>query len=103
MVDKDAPGELSLAAELYDSASGRHMTVKTTEPGVQCYTMNWGSKNAADHPHVQHNAICFEAQHYPNSINTPNFPSVVLDPGQLYQHTMLMRFTTEQPVATSKL
>jgi aldose 1-epimerase len=96
VVDKDADGDLALAAELFDSESGRHMTVRTTEPGVQCYTMNWGSKNADDHPHVQHNAICFEAQHYPNSINTPAFPTTVIKPGDVYTQKTVHNFTIRE-------
>ena len=86
---------LVLAAELYDEESGRHMSVFTTEPGVQVYTMNWASTNHdEDHPHTQHNAICFEAQHFPNSINTPSFPSTVLRPGQVYRQRTVHRFST---------
>ena len=82
-----------LAAELYDDVSGRHMRVLTTEPGVQVYTMNWASTDRKDHPHTQHNAICFEAQHYPNSINTPTFPSTVLRPGEVYRQKTVHQFS----------
>ena len=87
---------LVLAAELYDEASGRHMRVLTTEPGVQVYTMNWASTDKKDHPHTQHNAICFEAQHYPNSINTPAFPSTVLRPGEVYRQKTVHQFSVVQ-------
>jgi aldose 1-epimerase len=69
------------------------MTVATTEPGVQCYTFNWGSKDAAAAPHIQHNGICFEAQHYPDSINQPQFPTTVLRPGETYTQTTVHAFS----------
>eukprot|EP00939_MAST-03C_sp_MAST-3C-sp1_P003255 g3255.t1 len=94
--DDDANGldGLYIAAELYDEESGRYMSVETTEPGIQCYTMNWASEDPKDHPHTQHNAICFEAQHYPDSINKPEFPSTVLHPGETYRQTTTHRFFT---------
>lgn len=95
VISRDVGEEKKLvqAAELYDEESGRGMVVFTTEPGVQVYTMNWASTDFRnDHPHTQHNAICFEAQHYPNSINTPSFPDTVLRPGMIYTQKTVHRF-----------
>jgi aldose 1-epimerase len=81
------PGHPVLAAELYEPVSGRLLQTYTTEPGVQFYTsVNLdGSKKS---PHgVVYKAFmgaCFEAQHYPDSPNKPNFPSTVLNPGDTY-------------------
>ena len=69
------------------------MTVATTEPGVQIYTGNFLAKDAAQHPHVQHNAMCLETRHFPNAINTPSFPPVVLKPGETYHHHTVHKFT----------
>lgn len=90
--DGGGTGTLAPAAELHDPQSGRRMVVQTTEPGVQCYTMNWASTDPKDAPHVQHNAICFEAQHFPDSINKPAFPSTVLRPGEVYRQTTVHTF-----------
>eukprot|EP00940_MAST-03C_sp_MAST-3C-sp2_P000293 g293.t1 len=86
--------ECVMAAELYDEVSGRYMSVETTEPGIQCYTMNWASEDPRDHPHTMHNAICFEAQHFPDSINKAKFPSTILRPGETYRQTTVHRFCT---------
>ena len=40
------------------------------------------------------NGFCMEPQHYPDSPNRPEFPSVVLKPGQTYHNTIVYRFST---------
>jgi aldose 1-epimerase len=36
-----------------------------------------------------------EAQHYPDSINQPQFPSTLLKPGQAYRQTTVHKFSTK--------
>ncbi|MEV6164294.1 aldose epimerase family protein [Streptomyces sp. NPDC052052] len=76
------------AAELYDEASGRVLTVTTTEPGMQLYT--------ADHfdgqPFGPCAGIALETQHFPDSPNRPEFPSTVLRPGEEYVSTTVYGF-----------
>ena len=79
-------------ATLCDEISGRRMRILSSEPGVQLYTGNFLSKNNEDKPHVQHNAVCLETQHYPNSINEPKFPSVVLKPGSVFKSKTVHEF-----------
>lgn len=92
----DSGGEtLALAARAYEPGSGRVMEMLTTEPGVQFYTANFldGSvkgKGGAAYP--KHGAFCLEAQHFPDSVHQPNFPSVILSPGQVYTQTTIYRF-----------
>ena len=38
-------------------------------------------------------ACCLETQVFPNAVNTPSFPNVVLRPGETYRHTMIHRFS----------
>ena len=33
----------------------------------------------------QYGGLCLEAQHFPNAINEPTFPSIVLEPGEVYE------------------
>ena len=50
----------------------------TTEPGVQFYTGNFldGTLTGkGGFTYDIHTAFCLEAQHYPDSINHPEFPS----------------------------
>lgn len=89
-------GTLTLAARVFEPTTGRVMDVHTTHPGVQCYTGNFldGSiigKGGKVYP--KRCAFCLETQHYPDSPNKPNFPSVVLTPGQKYQHTTVFKFS----------
>ncbi|MGA5900057.1 aldose epimerase family protein [Streptomyces venetus] len=82
----DTPVEV---AELHDPASGRVLTVATTEPGLQLYT--------ADHlgePFAPGDGIALETQHFPDSPNRPDFPSTVLRPGGLYLSETVYGFGT---------
>ncbi|MCX5396793.1 aldose epimerase family protein [Streptomyces sp. NBC_00102] len=80
----DTPGGLAeVAAELYDAGSGRALTVRTTEPGIQLYTAD----HLGDGPFVPSAGIALETQHFPDSPNRPDFPSTVLRPGEEYVST----------------
>ena len=90
-------GELKLAARLKDPTSGRVMEILTTEPGVQFYTGNFlfGQKGKDGKVYEHRGALCLETQHYPDSINHPEFPSVVLRPGKTYRHSTVHKFSAE--------
>ncbi len=84
-----------LAARVHDPKSGRIMEVLTTEPGVQLYTANHldGRLIGVDKVvYVRHGALCLETQHYPDSVNHPNFPSVILRPGRSFASTTIFKF-----------
>lgn len=88
--------ELSLAATLYDPESGRQMEVYTTEPGIQFYSGNFldGSitgKNGV--VYGKRSGLCLETQHFPDSPNRPDFPSTVLNPGEVYRSKTVTVFT----------
>ncbi|MDR2848348.1 MAG: galactose mutarotase [Bacteroidales bacterium] len=83
-----------LAAELYDPQSGRLLQTYTTEPGVQFYTsvnLDGHKKNEKGIALTSFMGACFEAQHYPDSPNHPNFPSTVLNPGETYRQTTIYK------------
>jgi aldose 1-epimerase len=86
-------GELARAAVVSDPASGRTMEVFTNEPGVQLYTGNFLDESIVNGGHRQHSGFCLETQHFPDSPNRPDFPSVVLEPGETFQSTTLFRFS----------
>ena len=97
VLNKKEEGELSFAAKITEPVSGRTMEVYTTEPGVQVYTDNWADgykgQNGATFP--RRSAICFEAQHFPDSPNHPYFPSVVLNPEGKYTQKTIYKFGLE--------
>ena len=75
------------------------MEVLTTEPGVQFYSGNFldGTlKNRHGVPYNKHAAFCLETQHFPDSVNHPNFPTTVLQPGERYRSTTIYRFGAEK-------
>ena len=76
---------LVLAARASEPKSGRVMEVRTTEPGMQLYTGN----------HLKHGGVCLETQHYPDSVNRPNFPSAILRPGQTFKSATTFAFSVQ--------
>ena len=98
VLNKKEEGELSFAARLTEPMSGRIMEVYTTEPGVQLYTDNWADGYKGQHGATfpRRSAVCFEAQHFPDSPNHPYFPSVVLKPNQEYKQKTVYKFYTQK-------
>lgn len=94
VLNKKEEDELSFAARITEPVSSRTMEVYTTEPGVQVYSDNWADgykgQNGATFP--RRSAICFEAQHFPDSPNRPYFPSVILNPGEQYKQKTIYKF-----------
>ena len=88
---------LALAARVYEPKSGRVMEVHTTEPGVQLYTANFLNGSLTGKRGVvyrRHAGFCLETQHFPDSVNQPKFPSVILRPDQVYRQTTTHKFLT---------
>jgi len=89
----DYNGRLQKIAEVESSDSQLSMDVLTTEPGVQLYTSNSldligkGGKKYSNR-----SAFCLETQHFPNSPNRSDFPSVVLRPGEVYMSQTVYAF-----------
>jgi aldose 1-epimerase len=88
----------ALAARVREPKTGRVMEMLTTEPGVQFYTGNFldgkvKGKGGARYP--KHTGFCLEAQHYPDSVNHPNFPSIILTPGKTYSQTTIYKFSAK--------
>ncbi|MBI4660305.1 MAG: galactose mutarotase [Verrucomicrobia bacterium] len=90
-------GDLTLLARVSEATTGRVLEVLSTEPGLQFYTGNFldGSiTGKGGWVYAFRNGFCMEPQHYPDSPNQPNFPVVVLKPGQTYRNTIIYRFST---------
>jgi len=90
-------GEMALAARVYEPGSGRVLEVYTTEPGIQFYTGNFldgtlTAKNGGTY--ARRSGFCLETEHFPDSPNQKEFPSVVLNPGDQYVSRTTFKFST---------
>jgi len=91
-------GEFGLMARVVEPNSGRVMEVWSDEPGLQFYAGNFldGTLTGKDGKVYQRRyAFCMEPQHYPDSPNKPNWPSVELKPGQTYHNIIEYKFSAQ--------
>ncbi len=92
-------GMLGFAASAHSPATGIRMDVYTTQPGLQLYTGNFLAretvlgKGGCRYP--KYGGFCLETQHYPCAPSHPNFPSIVLRPGEEYHEATAYKFTLE--------
>jgi len=89
---------MRLAASAYEPTSGRLLEVFTDEPGIQLYTGNFlngtlPSKQGGTYAH--RTGFCLETEHYPDSPNQNDFPSVVLNPGETYITKTSFKFSVK--------
>lgn len=95
---KDDTTSLQLAARVVEPTSGRVLEVHTTQPGIQFYSGNFLDGTFAgtsQKVYRQGDALVLETQHFPDSPNQPSFPSTVLKPGETFQSTSVLTFSTE--------
>ncbi|KAI8475087.1 MAG: aldose-1-epimerase [Monoraphidium minutum] len=87
-----------LAAEVSEPTNGITMRVLTTAPGMQFYTGGFlsphlpGCKGGARYP--RYGGFAMETQGFPDAVNQPLFPSVVVRPGETYRHEVCYQFGT---------
>lgn len=89
---------IRLAATAYHPLNGLYLEVFTDEPGIQLYTGNFldgtlPAKGGGNYGY--RSGFCLETQHFPDSPNQPNFPSVVLNPGEKYNSKTIFKFSTK--------
>ena len=86
-----------LAARVYEPKTGRVLEMFTTEPGVQLYTANYLNMTQAKGgaAYGRHQGFCLEAQHFPDSVHHPSFPSTILKPGETYRQTTVYKFSVQ--------
>lgn len=78
------------AVQVREPVTGRTLDVWTDQPAVQLYTANHFDGTLigrGGRTYRQGDAVCFEAQHFPDSPNQPSFPSTVLRPGEGFTST----------------
>ncbi len=97
VINKKGEG-VELAATVVSPVTGIKLEVLTDQPGIQFYGGNFLDavvSGKSGKPYVFRSAFCLETQHYPDSPNKPEFPSVVLEPGQTYTHTCIYKFSVQ--------
>lgn len=96
----DRKGEgMEQACTVYDPASGRFLEVLTDQPGLQFYSGNFfdGSDVGSNgKPLIFRSSFALETQHFPDSPNHPEYPSILLNPGETYTHECIYRFSTKK-------
>ena len=95
----DTAGDISkVACELYSPFSGISLKVYTDEPGVQVYSGNFLDGSVVGKGGVTYgkrSGLCLETQHYPDSPNKAQWPSVELRPGDVYHSHCIFVFGTK--------
>ncbi|NIA29984.1 MAG: galactose-1-epimerase [Actinobacteria bacterium] len=90
--------EMGLVARVFEPTSGRVMEIYSTEPGVQFYSGNFldGSiTGKSGKVYRKYYGFCLEPQHFPDSPNKPQFPSVILNPGEKFESESIYKFYTK--------
>jgi aldose 1-epimerase len=89
------PGGAEPVATVYEPTTGRVLQVFTDQPGIQFYSGNFldGSIRGIGGHYHRHGAFCLETQDFPNSMNHPHFPSIILRPGETYRQFGLFKFS----------
>lgn len=83
-------------ASAYEPVSERLLEVFSDEPGIQFYSGNFldGTLPSKNNGVYQHRTgFCLETQHYPDSPNQKNFPSVRINPGEKYNSKTVFRLS----------
>jgi len=116
---KGTEQKLTFIAGVSHEQSGRTMEIYSDQPGVQFYTGNFipdpenkiypsGKTPASTAPnggkalngkggvqYSKHGGFALETQIYPDAVNHKNFPSVIVNPGDVYRHELVYRFGVE--------
>ncbi len=92
------PTAMRPVARLADPVSGRVVTLRANQPGVQFYSGVFldGTTRGKGRVHTLSSGLCLEPQAFPNAINVPGWrDQVVLEPRQTYRHEMVFGFSTD--------
>ncbi|WP_346862014.1 aldose epimerase family protein [uncultured Draconibacterium sp.] len=99
VLNKEKADEMTLAATVVEPVSGRKMEVFTEEPALQFYGGNFmdGSDTGKYGETFDfRESFALETQHLPDSPNQPQFPGIILNPGQEYKTMSIYKFSTQK-------
>ena len=93
----DTMGDITDPAVILSSPkTGIQLEVYTDEPGIQVYSGNFLDGSVTGKKGIVYNqraGICLESQHYPDTPHNPDWPSVVLRPGEKYTSHCVFAFS----------
>ena len=91
-------GEMIFAGKVLEPKTKRFVEVYTTEPGMQVYTANFHDGFVGYHGirMPRRSGLALETQHFPDSPNIGHFPTVVLNPGEVYTSDTIYKFGVEK-------
>ncbi len=98
-LNKSTSGEMTLAATVVEPVSGRKMEIFTQEPALQFYGGNFmdgADTGKSGKTYNYRESLALETQHFPDSPNNTNFPTVILKPGEVYQTQSIYKFSVVQ-------
>ena len=99
ILSRTPAAEPRVVARVADPASGRVLTLKSAQPGLQFYSGNFldgSTVGTSGRVYRQGDAFALEPQLYPDTPNQPSFGSARLEPGHEYRNLLIYEFSTEQ-------
>jgi len=98
VIDRSTEKDVEFVASLYEPASGRLLEVFSDQPGVQIYTGNFFTGKVIgkyEKPLLHRGVVALETQKFPNTPNTPAFPTTLVRPGEEYVQTCIYKFSVK--------
>ena len=98
VLDGWKPNILAEVGELRCKATGRKVEVLSSQAGAMVYTGNWLEGGCpvtkSGSRYKDYAGVAIECQNYPNAVNEPSFPSVVLHPEETYCQKIVFKLST---------
>jgi len=95
VISREKENKMRLMTVVDYPTKNRRMKIFSNQPGLQFYTGNFlprdGMLAKAAANYSFHGAFCVETQNFPDFVNNPQFPSGILQPGQVYNHHMAVK------------
>lgn len=98
VLDRKTTSGIESAATVYEPSSGRFLEVLTDQPGLQFYSGNFfdgKSTGKYGRPLRYRESLALETQKFPDSPHHPEFPSTRLNPGEMYTHVCIYKFSAK--------
>lgn len=98
VLDRKTTSGIESAATVYEPSSGRFLEVSTDQPGLQFYSGNFfdgKSTGKYGRPLRYRESLALETQKFPDSPHHPEFPSTRLNPGEMYTHVCIYKFSAK--------